>query len=143
MISAWVYPFFTFVVAPVVGYLVSRWQLRDQLTAKATEPPVDTLKSLLAARDHELTEVRGQLHAFVNNHLEHDRQEREAASAERENALQIMTTLQEQQKGTVDALAAINAKLDAEVVARQVLADKVSAVSERLARLEGPGKAGS
>lgn len=139
-----VYPLFTWVVGPVVGFLVLRWRLKAENRAyeerqqiQAQEPPIATLKTILESRDRELTAMREQFMTLVTNHLEHDRQEREAAAAAQQNVVEAVTGLQGQQQATMEALSALNAKLDAEIAAVRALTDKVTATSERVAKLEG------
>jgi chromosome segregation ATPase len=140
----WIAPLFTWVIGPFFAYLFLRWRLKVENAAYAQrkeidrqEPPTETLKGIIENQAREIHGLRDQMHTIWTNHLEHDRQEREQAARERAENLQAMTTLQNQLSTTLDSMKALHDQIQQEAAARQALSEKVSSVSERVARLEG------
>ena len=133
----WFLPVLSIVIGPVVGYLVYRWKLSAELEISAArhalekeDAPVKILTAALESKDRELGEFRSQLNTFLTNHMEHDRQEREAQTAERQNVVEILATMQAEQKVVAESLSAVHEGLKLESSSRQQLA-------ERVAKMEG------
>ena len=83
MLKEYGYYIISGILIPAFGILI--YKLRSKVTVneaqelsnlRTKDAPLEFLKQSLEKRDAEISASRIQLHTFINNHLEHDSQER-------------------------------------------------------------------
>lgn len=106
------------VVAPVIGFLVYKWKAR----VDTERSPVDTMRQALASRDAEVAQAREQLYTFMNNHLAHDK-------AEREQLASVLAGIQKEQAINVETLKALHQDIKQH---REESSDRAGKIYEKL-----------
>ena len=80
------------------------WSSREQAQLKDEQTPLEVLRLALAKRDEEVSRTQAQLYSFMNNHLAHDKEEREALA-------KVLAGIQEEQRANVETLKEINLEI--------------------------------
>ena len=80
------------------------WSNREQAQLKDEQTPLEVLRLALAKRDEEVARTQAHLYAFMNNHLAHDKEEREMLA-------KVMAGIQEEQRANVETLKEINLEI--------------------------------
>lgn len=111
------------IAVPIVGYLVYRWKARVDVEKRQDEAPLELLKQA----QQEINTSRTQLYTFMNNHLEHDRQERE-------KLIEVLT----EQKETMKAISQDLIQHRAEERERTgSFHERLNEIDKGIARIEG------
>lgn len=124
----------TTVLAPVVGYLVFKFRARVEVEKRQDEAPLDLLKQA----QQEIAQSRTQLYTFMNNHLEHDRMEREklieVLTEQKEAMKSISQDLIEHRQEERERTASFHERFNGQNTSMESM-DKV--IREKLAEIKG------